>query len=138
MKNKNITKKNKKWPVFYAMIINHFDLEPHKEFGNDIETIIDSLEYTRMILREALRVNCRSFYSGNERCLVLFSAIKWDLDKKLAERNVKIVEVRNRHAHHSTMMEIMINEPYNLTHPETGMPCDLAAFCRAEARRSDV
>lgn len=120
------------------MIINHFDLEPHKEFGNDVESIIDSLEYTRMILQEALRVNCRSFYSGNERCLVLFSPQKWNLDKKLAERNVKIIEVRNRHAHHSSMMKIMADESYNSTHPETGKPCDLDAFCKAEARRLGI
>jgi len=54
MKNKNITKKNKKWPVFYAMMINHFDLESHKEFGICVDTESWSKDNSPMILPKCI------------------------------------------------------------------------------------
>jgi hypothetical protein len=129
-------RKNRSWPFFYAMIVNDSEIEKCKESPSLYE-IMNFTKKFQMILQEAVRVNCRVLYSRREKSFVFFSPEKWNLDPKLAKRDVEITVIKNRHAHHRDLMKFMENEDCCLPHPETGDPCTLDQFCLAEATRSD-
>lgn len=136
MKNKNRTRKNKSWPEFYAMVIKNHEIEACIK-SESLYEIMNSFKKTQMILQEAIRAECRIFYSQKKKSLVLFSPKKWELNPQLTKQNINIIKIQNRDAHHTYLMRVMEDEDCSLINPETGYPCTLEKFCEAEAERSD-
>lgn len=138
-KNKhNKTKKNKKWPIYYGIILDKSILENYKR-TDVVEGIIHTTETILRASQEAVRVGCDWFYDRRKSSLVFFSVKNWDLDPKLAKYGIKIKKIKNRGAFYETIAYILKfgKSDKILTDPETGQPCTLKEFASAEARRSD-
>ena len=118
------------------MVINNHEIEASIK-SESLYEIMNSFKKTQMILQEAIRVECKIFYSQRKKSLVLFSPKKWELSPQLTKQNINIIKIQNRHAHHTYLMKVMEDGERGLTNPETGYPCTLEEFCIAEARRSD-
>lgn len=96
-------KKNKKWPPFWALLLDQDLIHPNP-MRNDIRLLLQTVRMTVQLLEEAARVRCNCYYSRRMKRWVFYRERKWELNSELKRIGVEINRIGNRDADYAEIL----------------------------------